>query len=193
MSSFLKDFRYGLGRGQDPGFTAVGADPGPWCRGECGHFQRAPRGRVARAGVPRCRPHRRDVDEEASARTCRTARPTSISGTGRKSSRDGDKSPPTSVLSSPAARSRAERGQNGSTSDSLDQDSSSCSAQPPLVGRTFEDGDYTATPRVVVIGHRLWQQHFGADRTVIGRRVQLNDQTVEIVGVMPLGFESRDG
>ena len=60
---------------------------------------------------------------------------------------------------------------------------------PPVVGRTFEDSDHIATPRVVVIGYRLWQQRFGADRSVIGRSVQLNDQSVEIVGVMPPGFE----
>src|SRR5687767_12518104 len=49
----------------------------------------------------------------------------------------------------------------------------------PLVGRTFEDGDHTAKPRVVVIGHRLWQQRFGADRSVIGRSVQLDDYPFE--------------
>jgi putative ABC transport system permease protein len=60
---------------------------------------------------------------------------------------------------------------------------------PPLLGRTFEDGDHTAASRVVVIGQRLWQQRFGADPTVIGTRIQVDDATVEIVGVMPREFE----
>ena len=59
----------------------------------------------------------------------------------------------------------------------------------PLLGRTFEAADFAATPRTVVISHRLWQQRFGADRSVIGRTIQFNDMTVEIVGVMPPEFE----
>jgi predicted permease len=60
---------------------------------------------------------------------------------------------------------------------------------PPLLGRTLEDRDFTATTRTVVIGHRLWQQRFGADPAVIGRTIRLSDMSVEIVGVMPPGFE----
>ena len=59
---------------------------------------------------------------------------------------------------------------------------------PPLLGRTFEDADHTAASNVVVIGQRLWQQRFGADPGVIGRRVQVENMTVEIVGVMPSEF-----
>src|SRR5262245_43879790 len=54
----------------------------------------------------------------------------------------------------------------------------------PLLGRAFEPGDFTATARAVVIGHRLWQQRFGADRAVLGRTVQLDDAKVDVVGVM---------
>jgi len=59
----------------------------------------------------------------------------------------------------------------------------------PLLGRTLEDGDYTAAARTVVIGHRLWQQRFGGASDVVGKTIQVNDQNVEIVGVMPPGFE----
>ena len=59
----------------------------------------------------------------------------------------------------------------------------------PLLGRTFEAGDFSATARAVVIGHRLWQQRFAADRGVLGRTVQLDDAKVEIVGVMAPEFE----
>ena len=59
----------------------------------------------------------------------------------------------------------------------------------PLLGRVLEDADFTATPRAVVVSHRLWQQRFGADRELIGRTIQLSGTTVEIVGVMPPGFE----
>jgi putative ABC transport system permease protein len=59
----------------------------------------------------------------------------------------------------------------------------------PLLGRTFEAGDFTAATRTVIISHSLWQQRFGSDRSVIGRSIQFNDLTVEVVGVMPPGFE----
>ena len=59
----------------------------------------------------------------------------------------------------------------------------------PVVGRTLEDADFDQTPRVVVIGHRLWQQRFGADRGVIGKTVRLNETNVEIVGVMAPEFK----
>ena len=59
----------------------------------------------------------------------------------------------------------------------------------PLLGRIFEAGDFTATTRTVIISHGLWQQRFGADRNVIGRSIQFSDMTVEVVGVMPPGFE----
>ena len=58
----------------------------------------------------------------------------------------------------------------------------------PLAGRTFEDADFVATPRSVVISHALWQQRFGADPGAIGRSVRLSDAVVEIVGVMPPQF-----
>jgi putative ABC transport system permease protein len=59
----------------------------------------------------------------------------------------------------------------------------------PLLGRTFEAGDFSAATRTIVISHGLWQQRFGADPKVIGQSTQFNDRSVEIVGVMPPGFE----
>jgi putative ABC transport system permease protein len=60
---------------------------------------------------------------------------------------------------------------------------------PPQIGRPFEDGDFVERPRVVIISHGLWQRQYAADRGVIGRTVLLNDQAVEIVGVMPPEFQ----
>ena len=59
----------------------------------------------------------------------------------------------------------------------------------PLVGRTFDATDFSATPRAVVISHGLWQQRFAGDPAVVGTSVQLGDATVEIIGVMPREFE----
>lgn len=67
----------------------------------------------------------------------------------------------------------------------------------PEVGRTFlreesflggeNDGNYDGAP-VTILGHRLWQRLFEGDPAVVGRTVELNGLTHEVVGVMPEGF-----
>jgi len=59
----------------------------------------------------------------------------------------------------------------------------------PLLGRVFESADFKATASAVVISHNLWRQRFAAEPRIIGRTIQLDGATVEIVGVMPPGFE----
>ena len=60
----------------------------------------------------------------------------------------------------------------------------------PVLGRALrEDEDAPGNNRVVVISHGLWQREFGADRSVIGRKIDLNNEAYEIVGVMPPDFE----
>jgi predicted permease len=60
---------------------------------------------------------------------------------------------------------------------------------PPLAGRTFVTDDFKDAAAAVVISHGLWQQRYGSDPRVIGRTMQLDGTTAEIVGVMPPGFE----
>jgi putative ABC transport system permease protein len=57
------------------------------------------------------------------------------------------------------------------------------------LGRTFSADDYAprAEP-VAVFSHALWTNRFGADTTIIGRKISLDDQTYTVVGVMPPGF-----
>lgn len=40
-----------------------------------------------------------------------------------------------------------------------------------------------------VISYRFWQQHFGADPSIIGKQLALSDHAVTVVGVAPRGFE----
>ena len=59
----------------------------------------------------------------------------------------------------------------------------------PLVGRTFTDAeDSPRGPNVVLIGEGLWRSRFGADRNVLGRTLEVNGRSREIVGVMPQRF-----
>ena len=60
---------------------------------------------------------------------------------------------------------------------------------PAQLGRTFgRDEDAPGKDRVVVISDGLWRRVFGADRGVIGKTVRLNEESYQIVGVMPADF-----
>jgi len=59
----------------------------------------------------------------------------------------------------------------------------------PLHGRGFIDGENEpGQSHVVVLGHRLWTQRFGADPEIVGRTVQIDRQPYLVVGVAPEGF-----
>jgi predicted permease len=56
----------------------------------------------------------------------------------------------------------------------------------PQLGRQFAPQE--ANARIVVISHGLWLRRFGADASVIGETLRLNDDVYTIVGVMPAAF-----
>ncbi len=59
----------------------------------------------------------------------------------------------------------------------------------PLYGRTFAAEEARPGANgVVVIDHGFWQRRFGGDPSVVGRRLELNGNTVEVIGVMPAAF-----
>ena len=56
-------------------------------------------------------------------------------------------------------------------------------------GRTIVSGeDVEGKHRVVVLSDALWHRLFAADPSAIGRTLQLNGTTYDIIGVMPPGF-----
>ena len=55
----------------------------------------------------------------------------------------------------------------------------------PLLGRVFGFG---AREPAAVLTFGLWQRRYGGDPSVLGRVVTLDDQPVEIVGVLPASF-----
>jgi putative ABC transport system permease protein len=64
----------------------------------------------------------------------------------------------------------------------------------PLLGRVFtaaEDQRGCGLPGAV-ISYAFWQREFGGDASVIGRKLTLNDQKTEIVGVTPEGFSGPE-
>ena len=63
----------------------------------------------------------------------------------------------------------------------------------PLLGRTWTDEEARpgAAP-VVVLGQRLWEQHYGADRSLVGRTILVNETPHTVLGVMPATFRDLD-
>jgi predicted permease len=63
----------------------------------------------------------------------------------------------------------------------------------PSAGRWFSETDQDPRgAKTVMLSHGYWQRRFGGDRSVIGRSIQVDAQTREIVGVMPRGFKMVD-
>ena len=55
------------------------------------------------------------------------------------------------------------------------------------MGRTFGYAD--ALAHVALISHRLWQGRFGGTADVVGRPVLVGNEALDIIGVMPAGFD----
>ncbi|HEX6718554.1 MAG TPA: ABC transporter permease, partial [Pyrinomonadaceae bacterium] len=61
---------------------------------------------------------------------------------------------------------------------------------PAAHGRVFKPEEFQpGADNVIILSDRFWTRRFGSDPNVVGRRIQLDGKTVEIVGVMPPGFE----
>jgi putative ABC transport system permease protein len=54
----------------------------------------------------------------------------------------------------------------------------------PIVGRTFRSEDDGPSPRVVLLGERVWRRRFSSDPSIVGRLVRLNGQPYTVVGVV---------
>ncbi|HEV8632495.1 MAG TPA: ABC transporter permease, partial [Thermoanaerobaculia bacterium] len=59
----------------------------------------------------------------------------------------------------------------------------------PALGRGFTAADDAhGASGTVLLAHRLWQTRFGGDPGVLGRKVLLDDEPYEVIGVMPADF-----
>jgi predicted permease len=61
---------------------------------------------------------------------------------------------------------------------------------PPAAGRwILADDQVPRSRKVAMLSFGYWQRRFGGDPSVIGRTIQVDSQTREIIGIMPRGFE----
>jgi predicted permease len=64
---------------------------------------------------------------------------------------------------------------------------------PPMLGRVFSpEEDQPGRSHVVVLSHRLWQEHFGANPDIVGHNISLDGQSYLVAGVMPASFRFPD-
>ena len=56
----------------------------------------------------------------------------------------------------------------------------------PLLGRDFLPSDEQVNlAQVAILGYGLWKRSFGGDRTIVGRTVRMDGQSLTVVGVLP--------
>ena len=61
----------------------------------------------------------------------------------------------------------------------------------PMLGRPIQrDDDQPGREHVVVLSHGLWTRLFAGDRTAVGKNIELNGETYQVVGIMPPDFRS---
>jgi putative ABC transport system permease protein len=59
----------------------------------------------------------------------------------------------------------------------------------PMIGRGLAaDDDRPGAPMTVLLSERVWREDFAADRGIVGRRLRVNSEAAEVIGVLPAGF-----
>jgi putative ABC transport system permease protein len=63
----------------------------------------------------------------------------------------------------------------------------------PALGRTFAPSDEDPkTPPGVMLSDGYWRSHFGGDRSALGRRIIIDGDANEVIGVLPASFQFMD-
>ena len=61
----------------------------------------------------------------------------------------------------------------------------------PAIGRNFtDDEDRPGGPQVAILSDALWRRRYSADPAMIGKTIQVDGNTREVVGIMPADFQS---
>lgn len=63
----------------------------------------------------------------------------------------------------------------------------------PELGRVFTpEEDQPGRSNVVVLSHRLWQEHFGSNPAIVNQNINMDGQSYLVAGVMPESFRFPD-
>jgi putative ABC transport system permease protein len=61
---------------------------------------------------------------------------------------------------------------------------------PPVRGRAFQDGeDQPGREREAILSDGLWRRRFGANPSIVGQSVRIDDQNYTVIGIMPSSFD----
>lgn len=64
----------------------------------------------------------------------------------------------------------------------------------PLYGRTFRpEEDKPGADKAVLLSYSLWQRRFGGDRAIVGRKIRLDRESAQVIGIMPRWFDFPQG
>lgn len=63
----------------------------------------------------------------------------------------------------------------------------------PEYGRDFRPEEFESTDRVVIVSHGIWLNRYGGDTGLLGRSIQLEDDSYTVVAVMPQWFDYPHG
>jgi hypothetical protein len=59
----------------------------------------------------------------------------------------------------------------------------------PVFGRSFStEQDRRGNGHVAILSHALWRRRFASDTGVIGRRIMLNGESYQVIGILPRDF-----
>jgi putative ABC transport system permease protein len=59
----------------------------------------------------------------------------------------------------------------------------------PMLGRgLLPEDERPGAPAVILLGHGLWRSRYGADPSIVGRSIRINNVPTAVIGVMPEGF-----
>ena len=63
----------------------------------------------------------------------------------------------------------------------------------PAIGRPFSPSeDDPTSERAVILSEGYWKSRFGGDRSILGRRIMIDGNAHEVIGVMPASFQFMD-
>ncbi len=64
----------------------------------------------------------------------------------------------------------------------------------PALGRAFHPADdEPGAPPTVMMSHRTWRDHFGADPSLVGHSITVNGESAQVIGILPAGFHTTHG
>ncbi|HVS14320.1 MAG TPA: ADOP family duplicated permease [Thermoanaerobaculia bacterium] len=63
----------------------------------------------------------------------------------------------------------------------------------PVLGGSYSEDSVRSQPLVALLSHALWSSRFGADPTVVGRRILVNGRPLSVIGVLAPSFRGLGG